>query len=181
MKRREPRYPNKLLVIGTFTVVAGGVLLLWTLGRMRRLPLALWPLPVLLGGLALLYLAWVKGRSRRYVVPGMLLGLSGLFFLLIETVLGWESLPRVWPVFMLIAGISLVPYGFRLKPRSRVAILIPALFIVGLGLLLFPLALTGVRGSLAPFVLAWWPLVLVVVGLVLVTSFFAARGPKRKV
>ncbi len=181
MRRQEPRFPNKLLVIGTATVVVGGVLLLWTLGRMRRVPFGLWPLLLLAAGLALLYFAWVRGRARRYLVPGLIATLCGVLFLLLETVLGWDSLPRVWPAFMVIAGVSLLPYGLRLKPRSRPAILTPAVFIAGLGLALLPFSLTGARGALASLVTAWWPVVLVVIGVALVISFFATRGPKKRV
>ena len=96
MKHRTPRYPNKLLVIGAVALVAGVVLLMANLGSFS-LPLGLWPVPLLLAGLVFLYLAYVRGRSSRYILPGMLLTLGGLFFLLVETVLGWEALDRAWP------------------------------------------------------------------------------------
>jgi hypothetical protein len=145
------------------------------------LPASLWPLALVAAGLVLLYLAYVRGRSSRYILPGMLFTLGGLFFLLVETVLGWGALERVWPAFMLITGLSLFAWGLRLKPKARSAIMVPGLFIAALGLLLFPFSLQRQRGGLAAFVGRWWPLVLVVIGLVLVTSFFSTRRPNRKV
>jgi hypothetical protein len=180
MKRSAPRYPNKLLVIGTAVLVAGGVLLMVTLGSFT-LPASLWPLPVLAAGLVFLYLAYVRGRSSRYILMGMLLTLGGLFFLLVETVIGWEALERAWPAFMIITGLSLLAWGLRLKPKARTAIIVPGLFIAALGVLLFPFSLQRHPGSLAAFVGRWWPLVLVVIGLVLVASFFTTRKPNRKV
>jgi len=178
MKHREPRYPNKLLVIGTVTAVVGIVLLLATLGPLT-LPMGLWPVPVVLGGLVFLYLAYVRGRAARYVLPGMLLTLGGLFFLLVETVLGWGALARAWPGLMLVTGLSLFAWGMRLKPRARTAIVVPGLFIAALAVLLLPFSLQQQRGSLAAFVGRWWPLALVVIGLVLVVSFYSTRKPNR--
>jgi hypothetical protein len=180
MKRQTPRYPNKLLVIGTAALVAGGVLLMLNLGSFT-LPVSLWPLAPLAAGLVFLYLAYVRGRSTRYILPGMLLTLGGLFFLLVETVLGWDALERAWPAFMLITGLSLLAWGQRLKPKARTAIIVPGVFIAALGLLLFPFSLQRQRGGLAAFVGRWWPLVLVVIGLMLVASFFSTRRPNRKV
>ena len=180
MKRPTPRYPNKLLVIGTAALVAGGVLLMVTLGSFT-LPASLWPLAPVAAGLVFLYLAYVRGRSSRYILPGMLLVLGGLFFLLVETVIGWEALDRAWPAFMLITGLSLLAWGLRLKPKARTAIIVPGLFIAALGVLLFPFSLQRHPGSLAAFVGRWWPFVLVVIGLVLLASFFSTRKPNRKV
>jgi len=104
---RLPRYPNKLLVIGMTALVAGGVLLMVNLGSLA-VPASLWPLAPLAAGLVFLYLAYVRGRSSRYILPGMLLTLGGLFFLLVETVLGWDSVARFWPAFMLITGLSML-------------------------------------------------------------------------
>lgn len=180
MKRTAPRFPNKLLVIGTTALVAGGVLLMANLGSFT-LPVSLWPVPLLVAGLVFLYLAYVRGRSSRYILPGMLLTLGGLFFLLVETVLGWDALERVWPAFAIITGLSLLAWGLRLKPKARTAIIVPGLFIAALGLVLLPFSLQRPPGGLAAFVGRWWPLALVVIGLVLVASFFSTRKPNRKV
>lgn len=180
MKRPTPRYPHKLLVIGTTAFVAGGALLLLKLGSFT-LPTSLWPLPAIVAGLVFLYLAYVRGRSSRYILPGMLLTLGGLFFLLVETVLGWGAVERTWPVFMVITGLSLLAWGLRLKPRARTPIIVPGLFIAALGLLLAPFSLQRHPGSLAAFVGRWWPLALLVIGLVLVASYFSTRKPNRKV
>lgn len=177
MKRRPPRYPNKLLVIGVLTAAVGVVLLLATLGPLA-LPLGLWPVPVIAAGLAFLYLAYLRGKSARYVLPGMLLTLGGLFFLLLETVLGWDALGRAWPALMLVTGLSLVAWGMRLKPRARTAIVVPGAFMAALAVLLLPFSLQRQPGSLAAFVGRWWPLALVMIGLVLVVSFYSTRRPK---
>jgi hypothetical protein len=177
---RTPRYPNKLLVAGVVVVLAGGLTLLWNLGYLPQLG-RLWPVPVMLVGLFFLYMAWPRRRSDRWLIPGMVLTLGGLMFLLVTTVLGEQSLPRVWPVFMLITGLSMVPYGFRRKGSARTAIVVPAIFISCLALVFLPFSVRREEGGFAQFVRQWWPIILVMLGIALIVSFFSTRRPSSKV
>jgi hypothetical protein len=179
-KRPAPRYPNKLLIAGVAVLLAGGVILLWNLGYLPQ-PGKLWPVPVILVGLFSLYMAWPRGHSDQWIIPGMVLTLGGLVFLLVNTVLTEESLPRIWPAFMLVTGVSLIPYGFRKKGAARTGIVIPALFISLLALLFFPFSLRRTGGGFVAFVQQWWPMILMILGIVLIISFFSTRRPSNKV
>ena len=177
---KTPRYPNKLLVGGVAIFLAGGVRLLWNLGYLPQ-PGRLWPVPVVLVGLFFLYMAWPRGRSDQWIIPGMVLTLGGIVFLLMNTVLSAQSLARIWPAFMLVTGLSLVPYGYRKRGSARIAIIIPALFISFLALVFFPFSLHRTGGGFAAFVRQWWPVIPVILGIALVVSFFSARRPSSKV
>jgi len=181
MKRRTPpRYPNKLLVAGVVTGIGGSLLLLWNFGYLPQ-PGRLWPVGLILVGLVFLYLAWPKGRSDRWLIPGMVFTLGGIVLLLMNTVLAGQNIARIWPAFMLVTGISLVPYGFRRKGGARTAIVIPALFICCLSIVFFPFAVNHTAGGFAAFVRQWWPMIFVILGLLLVVSFFTMRRPRSKV
>jgi len=169
MSGQEERFPHKNLIVGILLLLLGGVLLLWRLGLLPSMG-ALWPLPLLVAGLSLLYLN-LKGRSQRYILPGMLLTLGALYFLLRNTVIPSMSLSRTWPVFMLIIGLSFLPYGFRGK-KARVSIIVPAVAIMGLAVIFLPFSLGLVRESFTDFALTWWPTLLLLTGAVLVLSFF---------
>jgi hypothetical protein len=178
--RRTPRYPNKLLISGVSVLLAGGVLLLWNFGYLPQ-PGKLWPVPVILVGLFFLYMTWPRGNSDRWIIPGMVLTLGGIVFLLINTVLSEQSLARIWPAFMLVTGLSLIPYGCRKRGSARTAIVVPGIFISGLAVMFFPFSLRQAEGGFVAFVQQWWPMILVIVGLVLIISFFATRRPSSKV
>ena len=135
----------------------------------------------MVAGLVMLYLAYFRGRSSRYIIPGMVLSLGGLFFLLFNTILQGHSMERVWPAFMLITGLSLIPFGFRKRGAARISIIIPGIFIAALSLMFFPFSLGAAGMGLLDFVRQWWPLVLVIFGIALVISFFSARKPSSKV
>jgi hypothetical protein len=179
-KRSAPRYPNMLLVTGVAVGLAGGLLMLWNLGYLPQAGL-LWPVAVILTGLVFLYLAWPRRKSDRWIIPGMVLTLGGIVFLLMNTILRSQELARIWPLFMLITGISLVPYSLRKQGSARTAILVPGLFICLLALLFFPFSLHRTEGELTAFVRQWWPLILVVLGAGLIVSFFSTRRPNKKV
>ncbi len=179
-KRPAPRYPNKLLVAGVGVLLAGGVILLWNLGYLPQ-PGRLWPVPVILAGLVFLYLAWPRGHSDRWIIPGMVLTLGGMVFLITNTVLSEQSLVRIWPLFMLVTGISLVPYGFRRRGSARTAIVVPVIFISLLALLFLAFSLRRTEGAFSAFVQQWWPLILMFLGIALIVSFFATRRPSSKV
>jgi hypothetical protein len=176
----RPRYPNKLLVAGVVVLVIGGILLLWNLGYLPQLG-KLWPVPVILVGLVFLYMTWPRGHSDRWLIPGMVFTLGGIVFLLVNTVLNEQSLVRIWPAFMLVTGISLIPYGFRRRGSARTAIVIPGIFICCLAILFFPFSLNRAEGGFASFARQWWPIILVLVGIALIVSFFSTRRPSSKV
>jgi hypothetical protein len=178
--RNKPRYPNKLLVWGVTVLLVGGVLLLWNFKYLPE-PGEFWPVPVIFVGLVFLYMAWPRGNSDRWIIPGMVLTLGGITFLLMNTVLRGQSLDRIWPVFMLVTGISLVPYGLRKRGSARTAVVVPGVFICGLSLLFIPFSLRRAGGSFMAFVQQWWPMILIIVGIVLIISFFATRRPSNKV
>ena len=181
MKSRTPaRYPNLLLVTGVVVGLAGGLLMLGNFGYLPQAG-ALWPVPVILTGLIFLYLAWPRKRSDRWIIPGMVLTLGGIVLLLMNTVLQSQSIGRIWPAFMLVTGVSLVPYGFRKHGSARIAIVVPGLFISLLALVFIPFSLHHTDGGFAAFVRQWWPMILVILGAALIVSFFTTRRPSNKV
>ena len=178
MAEKQPRFPNKLLVLGTCCVLLGGVLLFWTFGNLPSLG-ALWPLPFLAAGLVFLYLVFLRGKKERYILPGMILTLGGLFFLLWNTVLFGAHIEKVWPAFMLIAGVSLIPYAFKKPEAARTALIIPAVFIILLSLLFLPFSLERTRLEFRDFVLLWWPVLIIFMGVCLIVSFLSLKTPKK--
>jgi hypothetical protein len=166
MKKNNQRFPQKLLIFGILLIITGGVLLMQSL---RYLTFGeLWPLPFLLIGLVLLYLVYFKGVSDQYILAGMALTLGGLFLFLLYTILPEKSLEKIWPAFMIIAGISLLPYAFRRKAKTRIGITISAIAIILLAILFFPFSL-GIAGmKFSDFVLVWWPIVFIIIGLGLI-------------
>ncbi len=174
MNNRAQRFPHKVLIIGIGFILSGALLLLW---RLKFLPSveALWPLALILVGLYFLYRVFLQARSRRLILPGMIFTLSGIFLLLSNTIIPGLTLSRIWPVFMLIAGLSILPYGFGKKTTTRIAIIIPACAIIGLSIIFFPFSLGMIDTSFKEFVLTWWPTLLLLSGVILIISYLMRR------
>jgi hypothetical protein len=80
-----------------------------------------------------------------------------------------------------VTGMSLIPYGLQKHGSARTAIVVPGVFISCLALLFIPFSLRRAGGGFMAFVQQWWPMMLIIVGLALIISFFATRRPSNKV
>jgi hypothetical protein len=174
MNDRVQRFPHKILIIGIVFILSGALLLLWRLNLLPSLG-ALWPVALILIGLYFLYRVFLQARSRRFILPGMIFTLSGIFFLLSNTIIPGVTLSRIWPIFMIIAGLSILPYGFGKKETTRIAIIIPACAIIGLSIIFFPFSLRLIDTSFKDFVLTWWPTLLLLSGVILILSYLMRR------
>lgn len=164
-----------LLVIGSLLLLLGGLLLLWSFGYLRDIG-ALWPVVFILLGLLVLYLVLIRGAAEVYAFPGMLMALGGIYFLLGTSFMPWRSLIRIWPVFMAIAGVSIIPYALLKKGYARAVLLVPSIAIIVLALIFLPFSLRVVSVRFARFAALWWPLLVVLLGLIfLITHFVRSR------
>jgi hypothetical protein len=82
---------------------------------------------------------------------------------------------KSWPLFSVFTGLALIPAGLRHYGEFRVKYMVPAgaFIILGAGLLVFSLDI--VSFSLAQFVVAWWPLLIVLAGLILILCALATK------
>lgn len=95
---------------------------------------------------------------------------------------GWFSfidLHRVWPLFLTVAGVTLIPYGFRKRRINRPVIIIPAVSFILLSLIFLPFSMGLVKMGFREFVYRWWPLLFVFLGILLLASYFG-RNLKEK-
>ncbi len=169
-KKKQAKFPNKLLVLGMTSFVIGAALLIWTLGVLPNL-WALWPLFLIIAGLVFFYLTFSKKLDSRYLAPAIFFVLIGIFFILKNTIIGFIPLARIWPVFMTIAGLSLIPYCVKTSGYARIAVLIPALSFIFLSILFLPFSLEVVGTGFREFVASWWPMLFVFLGIALIVIY----------
>jgi hypothetical protein len=178
MKGKQPRFPNKYVVIGVTLLVGGLLLLLWTVGELQQVA-NLWPLALFIGGLVLLYFRVFREGPDSYLFLGIGLLLSGLLLLIAKVVVPLE-LTAIWPFFMTISGVSLLVYGLRKSGYTRLSLAVPGVATLLLSFVFLPFSLGIVKRPFAEVVSEWWPLILVVLGIALLVLHLARDKSERE-
>ena len=110
-----------------------------------------------------------------FTFPGMLMALGGLYFLLGTTFMSWHSLVQIWPVFMAIAGVSIVPYAMMKRGSARAALLVPGIAIIVLAAVFLPFSLHLISLQFTHVVFMWWPILLIIVGIIFLLTYFIRK------
>ncbi len=176
---KEKELPGRLLIIGTLFVLGGILLLLWTSAGLTYAEL-LWPLFLILPGLGFLYKAVARNGSERHTIPGTFLTLLGIYLLLCNTVLPENEIEKIWPIFMLITGLSMIPYGIRKNRKLRIRIIVPAGAIIIMSLFFLPFTLKLLTIKFISFVTRWWPVLFIFLGLIFITIYYTKMHTMRK-
>jgi hypothetical protein len=176
--RHQSIWPAVVLILFGLWFLAGNLgLSLPGLGR-------LWPFFIIIGGLVTLG-SYVSGADRS---PGQIfsavtaLGI-GIYFLLFSLeltlpILGhfeWSRMAEFWPGFVLIGALALLAQfaatGFR-----RFELFLAGLLVLVVSIVAFAFTLDFLSQTLAQRLIVFWPVILILVGLWLVTQQFFKRS-----
>lgn len=157
---------NRRVLVGLGLLFAGGALLLVTTGILTIGALIL-PLLLLVGGVLLFWRAILPSGRDNNAFAGTVLALTGGFWVLWESALPAVTASTVWPVFMTIVGIALIVYGVKKGDEYRLTLVTPGVAIVILSAVFLLFSLDVIKTSLARVAAVWWPLLLVVIGVMI--------------
>jgi hypothetical protein len=152
---------------GLLLMLLGTVILLGALIGVSRFSLLWSCLFLIIGGLFTVIATKISKRAV-YLFSAFFFLLTGLFFFFSGLRVIPLSLSQGWPLFSIFAGLALVPAGWRHFKGIRIRYFIPALAFVMLGFVLLPFSFELVSFSFKRFMIDWWPLFMVLAGLVLV-------------
>lgn len=170
---------NITLVFSVLLILLGASFLLWTSGFLTSFG-RLWPVPMILLGLFLLYLTFLKNGPDFYIIPGIVIVLAGIFVLLKERFLSESTIGMIWPVFMMMTGIALFPYAARKRGTRRLSFIISGITVIILAISFMPFSFGLTERSLAGFVVIWWPVLFIIMGAVLLVVYIGRRYNDRK-
>jgi hypothetical protein len=171
-------------------VFFGGLLLMLTgiaflLGSLehisQRFVLLAFLLVVIGAGLAVF--AIKLNKRALYLFFAAFLILVGFFLLLSALRIFPFSFSQAWPLISVFSGLALIPAGWRRYGAFRSAFLVPALAfaLLGIALLLFSFHIVPFR--FRQFILNWWPLLMVLAGLLLTLLAWggkdSSKGPPK--
>ncbi|MFP4430066.1 MAG: hypothetical protein ACLFPV_02345 [Spirochaetaceae bacterium] len=163
MKQLWPRRP---LVPALLLILLGALFLPWTSGVLNILS-AFWPVPLILIGVVQLSYVLVGKAREGYLFSGFLLVAGGVAALLFLTGIAHLELSRGWPGFVTLTGLVLIGFSYAQPPGKRPSYRIPGLVFLLMSGVFFLFSFDIVAASFSELVAAWWPLIFVLLGLLL--------------
>lgn len=133
------------------------------------------PFIILLVGIVMLYLGVAVTRNDRFLFLGILFVLQGIVFLLKDTGIIHFRFREIWPTLMISCGIALFPAGLYRVKRIRAIYLFPAIMLVLFGGAFLLFSMHVFPFTFVQFIVKWWPLFIVLTGVLLVAVFFVQQ------
>jgi hypothetical protein len=160
----------------------GSGFLLGSLAGISRISVLVSFLFVIFGTLCAV-LAIQLNKRAVYLFFATFFFLVGFFFFLSALHILPVTFSQSWPLLSVFSGIALFPAGWRRFGAFRIAYVVPSIAFVFLGSALMVFSLDLVTFSFRQFMLNWWPLIIVLGGLVLVLVSLGTKSnagdPKR--
>lgn len=129
-------------------------------------------------GAFLFYLSLIHIKKTGFFFLGLLFQLLGFLFVLIDLSLIPCTFFKIWPIILVFSGICLFITNFYKQSRVIKQFLVPSILVFFLGIVFLMFSLDLFPFTFFQFVIEWWPLFIIIVGIILVFLFFIN---KRKV
>jgi hypothetical protein len=156
------------IIIGIGLIILGLIFLFENFGYIEFDFKDVWPVFVLLAGLAF-WLGFLKDRKNYgLIMPGTILIIYSLMFWYC-TAEGWYYMTILWPGFLIGPGLGF--FLMYLLGEKEKGLLVPATILTAIGILLL-FRYSGV--------LRYWPVILVVIGIILIlkSQFKSTKSEK---
>jgi hypothetical protein len=162
--------------IGLLLMLLGVGSLLGTISGASRVSVLISFLVVIIGVVFAVIAVNLNNRSVYFFIAAFFLQM-GFFLFLSSLDIFPFSFAKMWPLLSVFAGISFVIAGWHRYGKLRPWYMVPAVAFVILGSILLMFSFDVVPFSFVQFILDWWPLLLVLTGLIL---FLVSLGSKNK-
>jgi hypothetical protein len=156
-----------IFIIGLLLMFLGCAFLLGSLMDISRVFVLVSFFFVLLG-VSCAVLAIKLNKRSLYLFFAAFFLLVGFFLFLSALRIFPLAFSKAWPLISVFSGIALFPAGWHRWGAFRIPYVVPSIAFVLLGSVMLIFSLHLVSFSLAQFVKDWWPLLIVLGGLILI-------------
>jgi hypothetical protein len=156
-----------VFIIGLLLMFFGTAFLLGSLTGASHVSVLVSFLFVILGCLFALLATGLNKRSV-YLFFATFFLLTGIFLFLFSLKVLPVSFSQAWPLFSVFSGLALFPAGWCRFGGIHPVYVVPSIVFVVLGSVLLIFSLDLVSFSFRQFMLNWWPLLVVLAGLILI-------------
>ena len=175
--RARKKTHDVILGAGIFLIIAGVALLSCFALKVQSDMLIAIPVIIIIAGAGFLFASYAKEKHVWQLFLGYFLTLGGLFSLGISfTTIDGVEFKRFWPILVILCGVCYGVASFQIKKKLYVSVLVPSVMLVALGGMFLGFSLTGV--SFRRFVSSWWPVFLVLLGIILIIVYVYMQHSK---
>jgi hypothetical protein len=162
--------------IGLVFMLLGSAFLLGSLTGISTFSVFLAFFFVIVGILCAVLAIRLNKRSTYLFFAAFFLMIGFFFFLSALGIIPKEFFYQSWPLLAVFSGLALLPAGWRHYGTFRSRFIVPSVAFVVLGCVLLVFSFNIVSFSFKQFVLNWWPLLLVLAGLLLILISMSAKN-----
>ena len=165
--------------IGFFLMLLGLIFLLGSVAGVSRFSVFMSFLFLVIGALFAV-LAIKLNKQAFYLFFAAFFLMAGFFIFLSALGLIPRSIFfRAWPLASVFSGLALLPAGWRHYGAFRSKFVVPSIAFLILGSVLLIFSFRLVTFSFKQFILEWWPLFVVLLGIVLVLGSLGSRDDNK--
>jgi len=165
-----------VFIIGFFLMLLGVLLLLRFVVGISGVSILLSCI-FLVTGTLFTTLAVKLNKRPIYVFIASFILMVGFFVLLAALkIISREFLFNAWPMISVFSGLALLPAGRQRYGVFRSRFVVPSCAFIALGLILLIFSFDIVTFSFKQFILDWWPLLIILFGIVLVLVSLGAKN-----
>ncbi|MDR1126777.1 MAG: DUF5668 domain-containing protein [Treponema sp.] len=179
MKFSRPFIAHCIFIVGLFFTLIGIVFLLGNLANISQKRLFLSFLFGVIGAGSAFFALSLNKRAV-YLFFGSFFIMVGLFLFLSALHIFPFSIRETWPLAVVFSGLALAPVGWRKYGRFHPVFMVPAITFVILGGVLLMFSFRIVSFNFRQFVLNWWPVFLILAGIMLLLIALSNKGIERK-
>ena len=165
-----------VFIIGFFLMLLGTALLLRYVARISRTSIFLSFLFLITGFLFVLFAIKLSRRPTYVFIAAFLLMVGFFIFLSALRIIPRHVLFRAWPLLSVFAGLALLPAGMRHYGTFLSKFVVPSCSFIVLGLVLLIFSFDIVTFSFRQFILDWWPVFIILVGIIMVLVSLGSRN-----
>jgi hypothetical protein len=165
-----------VFIIGFFLMLLGVISLVRSIVGFSGLSIFLAFLFVIIGCLFAV-LAIKLNKKVVYLFFASFFCMVGFFvFLVALGIIPGSFLIKAWPLISVFSGLALLPAGWRYYGSFRAKYVVPSCAFVALGIVFLVFSFDIVTFSFKQFILDWWPLLIVLAGIILVLGSLGSRN-----
>ena len=169
-----------VFILGFTLMLLGLIFLLGSVAGVSRFSIFLAFILIIIGSLFAI-LAIKLNKQAAYLFFAAFFIMVGFFVFLSALGLIPRSIFfRAWPLISVFSGLALFPAGWRHYGAFRSIFVVPSCVFLLLGLILLIFSFRLVTFSFKQFMLDWWPLMVVLVGIILILGSFGVRDGSKE-